>query len=117
MEHSSQQGEAKEVAELKAKVSSLERQLKRQKHARKNAEWFLESYSNDAYLANQALRKALHDSKKRERELLYLNRSASQLTQSDSGSGFIFPPSSRRWNSPMPIAVLCSSPRQEKNLK
>ena len=90
MEHSSQQGEAKEVAELKAKVSSLERQLKRQKHARKNAEWFLESYSNDAYLANQALRKALHDSKKRERELLYLNRSASQLTQSDSGSGFIF---------------------------
>ena len=64
MEHSSQQGEAKEVAELKAKVSSLERQLKRQKHARKNAEWFLESYSNDAYLANQALRKALHDSKK-----------------------------------------------------
>jgi len=80
----------REIAELKAQVQTLERQLKRQKSARKNAEWFLESYSNDAYLANQALRKALHESKKRERELLYLNRSASHLTNADSGSGFIY---------------------------
>ena len=79
-----------EVADLKAQVKTLERQLKRQKIARANAEWFLESYSSDAYSATQALRKALHESKKRERELIFLNRSASHLKSSDSGASFIF---------------------------
>ena len=79
-----------EVADLKAQVKLLERQLKRQKIARANAEWFLESYSSDAYSATQALRKALHESKKRERELIFLNRSASHLKTSDSGASFIF---------------------------
>jgi two-component system NtrC family sensor kinase len=79
-----------EVAGLKAQVKTLERQLKRQKVARANAEWFLESYSSDAYSATQALRKALHESKKRERELIFLNRSASHLKSSDSGASFIF---------------------------
>jgi capsule polysaccharide export protein KpsE/RkpR len=73
--------ENERIRALEARVNSLERQLKRQKIARKNAESFLETYSQDAYLANQALRTALNDSKKRERELLYLNRTASQLIQ------------------------------------
>lgn len=78
------------IAALEARINSLERQLKRQKIARKNAEAFLETYSQDAYLANQALRKALKDSKKRERDLLFLNRTASQLGDAQSGQGFIF---------------------------
>ncbi len=78
------------IAALEARLYSLERQLKRQKLARKNAEAFLETYSQDAYLANQALRKALNESKKRERELLYLNRTASQLGDSESSQSFIF---------------------------
>ena len=81
--------EQERIASLEARVNSLERQLKRQKIARKNAESFLESYSQDAYLANQALRKSLSDSKKRERELLYLNRTAAELTKSQSSKGFI----------------------------
>ena len=82
--------EHERILALEARVNSLERQLKRQKIARKNAESFLETYSQDAYLANQALRKALNDSKQRERELLYLNRTASQLTQAKSGVSYIF---------------------------
>ena len=50
--------EHERILALEARVNSLERQLKRQKIARKNAESFLETYSQDAYLANQALRKA-----------------------------------------------------------
>jgi capsule polysaccharide export protein KpsE/RkpR len=82
--------ENERIRALEARVNSLERQLKRQKIARKNAESFLETYSQDAYLANQALRTALNDSKKRERELLYLNRTASQLIQATSGDSYIF---------------------------
>ncbi|MAI65251.1 MAG: histidine kinase [Alteromonas sp.] len=78
------------VNELEARVNSLERQLKRQKIARKNAESFLETYSQDAYLANQALRKSLQASKQRERELLYLSRSASQLGANNTVASFIF---------------------------
>ena len=81
--------ESERIRVLEARVNSLERQLKRQKIARKNAESFLESYSQDAYLANQALRKALKDSKQRERELLYLNRTASQLTHAISGESYV----------------------------
>jgi len=82
--------DAVSVSDLKAQVKSLERQLKRQKMARENAESFLQTYSKDAYLANQALRKSLQDSKRRERELLFLNRSASQLTAAEDGINFIF---------------------------
>lgn len=78
------------ISELEARVNSLERQLKRQKLARKSAEAFLETYSQDAYLANQALRKSLQASKQRERELLYLSRSASQLGANSSAASFIF---------------------------
>ena len=81
--------EQERIQALEARVNSLERQLKRQKIARKNAESFLETYSQDAYLANQALRKALKDSKQRERELLYLNRAASQLSSDQPGKNFI----------------------------
>jgi hypothetical protein len=82
--------EHERILALEARVNSLARQLKRQKIARKNAESFLETYSQDAYLANQALRKALNDSKQRERELLYLNRAASQLSNAQPGKSFIF---------------------------
>lgn len=90
MSENSYSTENERIRALEARVNSLERQLKRQKIARKNAESFLETYSQDAYLANQALRKALKDSKQRERELLYLNRTASQLTQATSGESYIF---------------------------
>lgn len=90
MSETSYSTENERIDALEARVNSLERQLKRQKIARKNAESFLETYSQDAYLANQALRTALNDSKKRERELLYLNRTASQLTQATSGDSYIF---------------------------
>lgn len=90
MSESSKSTEQERILALEARVNSLERQLKRQKSARKNAESFLETYSQDAYLANQALRKALNDSKKRERELLYLNRTASELTQAKSAESLIF---------------------------
>lgn len=90
MSDTSQSSEQERILALEARVNSLERQLKRQKTARKNAESFLETYSQDAYLANQALRKALSDSKQRERELLYLNRTASELTLAKSGESFIF---------------------------
>ena len=90
MSETSYSTENERIRALEARVNSLERQLKRQKIARKNAESFLETYSQDAYLANQALRKALKDSKQRERELLYLNRTASQLTQATSGESYIF---------------------------
>lgn len=90
MSETSYSTENERIRALEARVNSLERQLKRQKIARKNAESFLETYSQDAYLANQALRTALNDSKKRERELLYLNRTASQLTQATSGDSYIF---------------------------
>lgn len=90
MSETSYSTENERIRALEARVNSLERQLKRQKIARKNAESFLETYSQDAYLANQALRTALNDSKKRERELLYLNRTASQLTQAISGDSYIF---------------------------
>jgi two-component system NtrC family sensor kinase len=78
------------ISELEARVNSLERQLKRQKIARKSAEAFLETYSQDAYLANQALRKSLQASKQRERELLYLSRSVSQLGATSTVATFIF---------------------------
>lgn len=78
------------ISELEARVNSLERQLKRQKLARKSAEAFLETYSQDAYLANQALRKSLQASKQRERELLYLSRSASQLGANSTVASFIY---------------------------
>ncbi|BFT31798.1 hypothetical protein D210916BOD24_29740 [Alteromonas sp. D210916BOD_24] len=89
MSDSSYSTEQEQIAALEARIYSLERQLKRQKIARKNAEAFLETYSQDAYLANQALRKALKDSKKRERDLLFLNRTASQLSDSKTSQGFI----------------------------
>ena len=90
MSETSYSTEHERILALEARVNSLERQLKRQKIARKNAESFLETYSQDAYLANQALRKALNDSKQRERELLYLNRAASQLSNAQPGKSFIF---------------------------
>ncbi|OJF70953.1 histidine kinase [Alteromonas sp. V450] len=90
MSETSYSTENDRIRALEARVNSLERQLKRQKIARKNAESFLETYSQDAYLANQALRKALKDSKQRERELLYLNRTASQLTLSNTNEGYVF---------------------------
>ena len=90
MSETSYSTEQERILALEARVNSLERQLKRQKIARKNAESFLETYSQDAYLANQALRKALKDSKQRERELLYLNRAASQLSNAQPGKSFIF---------------------------
>ena len=90
MSETSYSTENDRIRALEARVNSLERQLKRQKIARKNAESFLETYSQDAYLANQALRKALKDSKQRERQLLYLNRTASQLTHAKSGESYIF---------------------------
>jgi signal transduction histidine kinase len=81
---------SQKISELEARVNSLERQLKRQKLARQSAEAFLETYSQDAYLANQALRKSLQASKQRERELLYLSRSASQLGANSTVASFIF---------------------------
>ncbi|WP_338519106.1 sensor histidine kinase [Alteromonas gracilis] len=90
MSDSNSFSEQEKIDSLEARVKSLERQLKRQKIARKNAESLLDTYSQDAYLANQSLRKSLNDAKKRERELLYLNRTAAQLTKSQSGKGFIF---------------------------
>lgn len=89
MKELTQNTEQEKLSSLEARVNSLERQLKRQKIARKNAESFLESYSRDAYLSNQALRKALYASKRRERELLFLNRAASQLTNLQPGQSAI----------------------------
>ncbi len=89
MKELTQNTEQEKISSLEARVNSLERQLKRQKIARKNAESFLESYSRDAYLSNQALRKALNASKRRERELLFLNRAASQLTNLQPGQSAI----------------------------
>lgn len=78
------------IDELKKEVQLLQRRLDREKHARANAENLLESYSEKAYLANQALRRALKDSNKRERELLFLSRNSRSLSQNSSYESLLF---------------------------